>query len=710
MNTQVAAGTAAFSGPSCREGWEGLFEACRDHARALLALRCEAFRAAGIAPYDMHVPASEVQAFASGERLHGSDRAMGEVQRTRECLNAAVRNARASDSPPLLARLQSALGLTDDEALLAFVLYALETTPILDEVARTCAGDPVEAGVTALFLAELVAALDPAKTRALLRALGPGGSLHRHLVIESPGASSPGPRDRVTLEPSLRSLLCQSALTTTDERIVAVRDDPAEGYWDESALIRVRSALALAARRASRQAHTGHANRAFRVCLVGNDFAAARRLLAAVLAEAGQALLAVRPIATAPQAASSLRPLVLALRDASLTQAVILIEDPDPWVARSDAMARIGAHTGPVVFLSRSSLPDLLLYAPDLVEATVPFPSPERREHYLAALLKDAPERDAIAHRIGRNYAAPLEVVEAAVAQARSSPEGLTAASLYTALRDQLRLHIGDFADVVPVGQGLEDLVLPEESLARLREMIAGFRHREKVLRQWGFAAKVGRGGGWTALFYGPPGTGKTMAAGIVARELGLEVYRVDLSRVVDKYIGETEKHLARVFDEAERGQVMLLFDEADSLFGRRTSGGTATDRYANMEVNYLLQRMERYEGVVVLTTNNERLLDEAFRRRLRYTVHFPMPDVAERERIWRGMVPLEAEVEGELDFGWLARTYEMSGGHIRNAVLRAAYMAAEEGGGLSQERLRRAADAEYKALGRVVREQTEEI
>ena len=282
----------------------------------------------------------------------------------------------------------------------------------------------------------------------------------------------------------------------------------------------------------------------------------------------------------------------------------------------------------------------------------------------------------------------------------------LSTGLLVQALRDQVRARLGDLAESVAVVQGLQDLVLPAESLARLREMISGYRHREKVLRDWGFAAKVGRGGGWTALFFGPPGTGKTMAAGIVARELGLEVYRVDLSRVVDKYIGETEKHLRRVFDEAERGQVMLLFDEADSLFGKRTSGASsATDRYANMEVNYLLQRMERYEGVVVLTTNNERLLDEAFRRRLRYVVQFPMPDAAERERLWRGMIPAEAEVEGEFDFAWLARQYEMSGGHIRNAVLRAAYQAAEEGGGLSQERLRQAADAEYRALGRVVRE-----
>jgi len=390
------------------------------------------------------------------------------------------------------------------------------------------------------------------------------------------------------------------------------------------------------------------------------------------------------------------------LRDARWFGWVALVEQTD------GPLARLSRHRGPLVFWSASAWPAFARLFPDGVEVRIGPASPEVRRRYIAACLRDSPDAEDLARRVAGTFAVPLDVMEAAIAQARAMRAGgpVSAVVLDAAIREQLRTHLGDFAEAVAVGQGLQDLVLPAESLARLREMISGYRHREKVLRDWGFAAKVGRGGGWTALFHGPPGTGKTMAAGIVARELGLEVYRVDLSRVVDKYIGETEKHLRRVFDEAERGQVMLLFDEADSLFGKRTSGASsATDRYANMEVNYLLQRMERYEGVVVLTTNNERLLDEAFRRRLRYVVQFPMPDAAERERLWRGMIPAEAEVEGEFDFAWLARQYEMSGGHIRNAVLRAAYQAAEEGGGLSQERLRQAADAEYRALGRVVRE-----
>ena len=277
---------------------------------------------------------------------------------------------------------------------------------------------------------------------------------------------------------------------------------------------------------------------------------------------------------------------------------------------------------------------------------------------------------------------------------------------LIKAMRSQLRTQLGEFADVVSVGQGMKDLVLPSESKERLEEMLTSWRHREQVLEGWGFGARMSHSRGLTSLFYGPPGTGKTMAAGIMARELGLEVFRVDLSRVVDKYIGETEKHLSRVFEEAERGQVMLLFDEADSLFGRRTSGGSSVDRYANMEVNYLLQRMERYEGVVVLTTNNERQLDEAFKRRIRYRVYFPLPTKAERERIWRGLFPAEAATSGDLDWMQLAGQYEMSGGHIRNAMLRAAYLSAEAGGGVTMTSLKRAADMEYRELGKLVREE----
>ncbi len=196
-------------------------------------------------------------------------------------------------------------------------------------------------------------------------------------------------------------------------------------------------------------------------------------------------------------------------------------------------------------------------------------------------------------------------------------------------------------------------------------------------MRSWGFERKLAYGRSVSALFSGPPGTGKTMVATLIAKKLGLELFRVDLSRVVSKWVGETEKNLGRAFDEAKRSQAILLFDEADSLFAKRTEVKSANDRYANLEVNYLLQRLEAYDGVVLLTTNAQSTIDDAFKRRLRFRVEFPMPDAEERARLWRSMLPSGAPVDIDINFDQLARRFEMAGGYIKNAVIRAAYLAA---------------------------------
>ncbi len=221
------------------------------------------------------------------------------------------------------------------------------------------------------------------------------------------------------------------------------------------------------------------------------------------------------------------------------------------------------------------------------------------------------------------------------------------------------------------------DMVLPEPRLNQLRSIASRIKYRPVVHRDWGFGEKHTRGKGLTALFTGPPGTGKTMAAEILARELSLNLFQIDLSTVVSKYIGETEKHLSSIFDEAEMTQSLLFFDEADSLFGKRTEVKDAHDRYANMEVNYLLQRIEQYQGLVVLSTNMQRNVDEAFLRRMQEVVEFPFPDEALREQIWRKHFPPNAPKEADIDFGFLARQFKLSGGHIRNVVTTAAYLAA---------------------------------
>jgi SpoVK/Ycf46/Vps4 family AAA+-type ATPase len=229
--------------------------------------------------------------------------------------------------------------------------------------------------------------------------------------------------------------------------------------------------------------------------------------------------------------------------------------------------------------------------------------------------------------------------------------------------------------------------------------MSAQVRQRHRVYDTWGFGAKGGRGLGISALFAGPSGTGKTMAAEVIARDLRLDLYRIDLSQVVNKYIGETEKNLRRVFDAAEAGGAVLLFDEADALFGKRSEVKDSHDRYANIEVSYLLQRMESYRGLAILTTNMKSALDEAFLRRLRFIVQFPFPDAAHRAQIWRRVYPDLVPV-GRLDFDRLARL-NVAGGHIRNIAIHAAFFAADANQPVSMAHLLRAARSEYSKLDR---------
>jgi SpoVK/Ycf46/Vps4 family AAA+-type ATPase len=273
------------------------------------------------------------------------------------------------------------------------------------------------------------------------------------------------------------------------------------------------------------------------------------------------------------------------------------------------------------------------------------------------------------------------------------------------AAREQLTGRLQNLATRITTTLSWSDLVLPEESMDRLGELTAFARHRKKVFEEWGFGAILPYGRGLSALFHGPPGTGKTMVAGIIAGELGMDLFRVDLSRITSKYVGETEKNLARIFDEAGQSHSVLLFDEADSLFAKRTEVKSATDRYANLEVNYLLQRMEDFEGVTILTTNFEMGLDDAFKRRLRFRIEFPVPDEAAREELWKKMLPAAAELEPGVRWDDLAYDFDLSGGHIKNAVIRAAFVAAERGDMIRYDDLRVAAQQECKEIGRLVRE-----
>jgi hypothetical protein len=293
----------------------------------------------------------------------------------------------------------------------------------------------------------------------------------------------------------------------------------------------------------------------------------------------------------------------------------------------------------------------------------------------------------------------------AAAARGRASTRGepLVFDDVRAGIRGLLDRDLATLGRLVDWKQTWDDLVLPADIIDELVELVSRVRNRKLVLDDWGFARKVGKGTGVSALFSGPPGTGKTMVAGLLAVELGLDLYQIDVSRLVSKWVGETEKNLGKLFDAAAAGHAVLLFDEADSLFAKRTSVQSSNDRYANLEVNYLLQRMESFEGISILTTNLESSVDEAFRRRLAFRISFPLPELPERERLWRAMLPAEAKTALAIDFKALAHRFEMSGGYIRNAVLRAAYLAAEQGSPITQHHLQRAATLEYAAMGKII-------
>jgi hypothetical protein len=282
------------------------------------------------------------------------------------------------------------------------------------------------------------------------------------------------------------------------------------------------------------------------------------------------------------------------------------------------------------------------------------------------------------------------------------SQEGqLAADEVWDACRSLARPKLEDLAQRIVPCATWDDLILPDLQKNTMGQLAAQVRHRMKVHETWGFAAKGRRGLGVSALFTGVSGTGKTMAAEVLARELRLDLYRIDLSAVVSKYIGETEKNLKQVFDGAEEGGVLLLFDEADALFGRRSEVRDSHDRYANIEIGYLLQRMEAYQGLAILTTNLKSSMDTAFQRRLRFTINFPFPDATQREAIWRKVFPAATPTEG-LDPKKLAQL-NVTGGNIRNIALNAAFLAAEAGTPVRMANLVEAAKLEVQKIERPV-------
>jgi AAA+ superfamily predicted ATPase len=374
-------------------------------------------------------------------------------------------------------------------------------------------------------------------------------------------------------------------------------------------------------------------------------------------------------------------------------------------------LARMADEYGQLVFLA-GELPWSLrgIFAQDSFCAVeLAMPDASLRQTAWERALQRFPSQNgqAWARELAHQFRlTPGQIQEATawVAQRRAMANDaadVTRDELYAACRHQSHHTLAELAVKIAPHYTWDDLVLPGAKVEQLKELCGQAVYRQRVYGDWGFAHKLVHGRGISALFAGPSGTGKTMAAEVIAHELRLDLYKIDLSSVVNKYIGETEKNLAKIFHEAEASNAILFFDEADALFGKRTKISDAHDRYANIETSYLLQRMEAYEGVVILATNLRENMDEAFTRRIKYIVDFPFPDAASRKLIWQTHFPREAPVSADLDYDWLAQQFQITGGNIKNIVLSAAFCAAADGGTIAMTHVLHGTRREFEKIGK---------
>ena len=396
----------------------------------------------------------------------------------------------------------------------------------------------------------------------------------------------------------------------------------------------------------------------------------------------------------------------LTAREAGLTGAGVVAGPIEVLVAKGLPAVRAFSEMPATIVLvgARSWDPGWAREVPFICEAPIP-DAAQRAELWRRNLNGDTPPGLDLARTMSQFRLTAEQVSRAAQAarmDARAREAPLDEDELKAGARAQNAAGLERLARRIQPAVGFGDLVLPPDAMAQLKELLTRARYREQVLDVWKMGGPSARRRGLTALFAGPSGTGKTMAAEVLAAELGLDLYTVDLATVVDKYVGETEKNLDRIFAEAERVNGVILFDEADALFGKRSEVSDAHDRYANVEVAYLLQRMELFDGIAILATNLRANLDEAFTRRLDSLVDFPEPEEEYRLQLWQRSMGTTMPRADDLDLPFLAQSFKLAGGGIRNIVVAAAYASAENGRPLSMADLIRATQREYVKMGRL--------
>ena len=439
---------------------------------------------------------------------------------------------------------------------------------------------------------------------------------------------------------------------------------------------------------------------------------AAARLVAA---HAERPLLQVDMASVTGAGQSPRRALALALRDARLIGAIPYLTGWDACLAEGvpvpDLLAELCAYPHLAIVAGRApwqaqgfDRERALLW----VECPTPA-YPQRATLWKHFVGQAQPETSLDLDELAGQFILTTSQIRDAVATARdmAARRGgpLQSADLFAAARLHSNPHLSSLARKIVPRYTWDDIILPDDQLAMLHEIVATVRGRPKVLEEWGVGKKLAASDGVTMLFAGPPGTGKTMAAEVIAAELNLDLYKIDLSTIVSKYIGETEKNLERIFSEAQNSNAILFFDEADALFGKRSEVKDSHDRYANIEISYLLQRMEAYDGVTILATNLRANLDEAFTRRLQFAVDFPFPEKEYRVRIWQTLFPPTVPRASELDLALLGRRFKLAGGNIRNIIVNAAFLAAADDGPVTMKYLLHSTRRELQKMGRLVKE-----
>lgn len=396
----------------------------------------------------------------------------------------------------------------------------------------------------------------------------------------------------------------------------------------------------------------------------------------------------------------------LALREAKLRGAVLFLQSADVFAAPdaeslwAAVAARIEAAAIPCIISTTRPLPADPLRIPPFV-ARFEIPPAAERLQYWRNLPEIAGLEDSALATLANGFRFSRRKIERALSRALRSGTELSLDSLAAACRAESAGALAVHGTKIEAHYTWDDLVLQADTIAQLREVATQMRLRHRVQEDWGYGRASGRTEGVHAFFYGPPGTGKTMAASVIAAELRLELFRINLAAVVSKYVGETEKNLERIFAAAEGSNAILFFDEADALFGKRSEVRDAHDRYANIEVAYLLQRIETFGGMTLLASNLDQNVDEAFRRRMHYIIEFPPPNETERERLWRLAIQPGQPIAEPIDYGFLAAKLTLSGAEIKNVATRAAYLAAAEATPLELRHLLHAARREYQKTGK---------